>query len=534
MAQNSEIVENLVGQLERRGNHLNDLVIDFSVRYLIGRGKDPNVFLAQVKNRAEVSEKLEWDEAKTADVLRALVALEDRELPAEFLEALRDSDFHTAFSGLKAPKGVAWLVGALILLGGADLELGPVGVEVPGAIEIYEQLTDEQLLNIKELLTLEVPPDAPYISKKAIAPSGVYLDDARSIAKEIDQRFREGKIRLPELRSSTKQYNVKVKPWHPDANTLTDRYLIGAGVAYQSFENNEVLFTPSITVFLPSPQEGSPKRILLDIKALEAAVGHEARVKVAYGGIVKGLAGFGKLQKVRDRLPVGCSISHPGGLTGSITCFVDVKGQKQRCLLTSGHVATDYGRTPKGTALKRPTATDPNADISMLIGALAPLAEQGSSIVPDTDCAVAKLENGIIDDGNHILSSNGERITNVVEIDPDWLRGGGLVVDKHGSGSKPVTGYVSTIDQTAFYRSPDGNIVYEIADQLQIRTNPGDLPFAVAQDSGAAVTVRQGQRDLGLVGQIVCGNGFGGKDGLAYATPASSLIDGTSTKLVGS
>ena len=522
----------LSAQLQARNNNIDDLIVDFLVRHLVGMGRDPDVFLAQVLNRTKFPKRPTPDNKRALKALEWLIENRDNQLPQSFVEALAAEDIHHAFAGMKAPRELAWLIGLLVLFGGADVEIGPASLDVPGLVEISRDISSEDINTLRDLLSNNIPDDAPYISRSAIPVEGVSLDEAREIAREISARFKSGSIKLPSITSRTKSYDRTIKSWLPDEDS-TDRYFLGAGVVYQSYKGGACLFSPSVTVFLPNPSTDAPDRILLNVKPLEEQLGYEGRVRVDAAGVVSALAGRARLDGPFDRLPVGCSIRHPSGITGSVTCFVKLPKSDKRWLVTSAHVATNFGTTGENTALKRPTSTDPNADIAMVESNKDPLSVIKAGQVVNNDMAIASLYEDIIEDGNHVFSKNSERIARIHEIDPESLRSQTAVVEKFGCGSRSSMGFISKIDQTAFFRSPDGSTIYEIEDQFEISTLPKAPAFAKSTDSGAAVALRENQRTLALVGQIVCGNRLGGKEGKAYATPVSQVFRSAGMKLIG-
>lgn len=127
---------------------------------------------------------------------------------------------------------------------------------------------------------------------------------------------------------------------------------------------------------------------------------------VRCAGKIKALVSKKFFLRYHGHLPIGCSVHHPRGAVGSVTCFVRSPEERHHSLLTSGHVASSYGTTDADTLLKRPGSQgpDPLADFALVKHVVLPScgapAGQFAPGAADMDAAVARLLGNVRDDLN--------------------------------------------------------------------------------------------------------------------------------------
>ncbi|WP_175479062.1 trypsin-like serine protease [Rubrimonas cliftonensis] len=518
----------LAQRIAARSNDFDGLLAAFATARIADLGLSPDVVAAQFTARRPDATRPDVPASVLAAALTT-IAMHAPASPAQ--EALRRvvAAEHEALGASGVNRSTLALIGLLLLLGGAEFSFGPLKLEVPGLIEVVAKIPAEDIDALYALLSSDAPPDAPYVSRPVLPAQGVPIDDARAIAREIDERFRSGAIMLPDLPSRSAAYPSVAAPWRPDnGSTTIGRYFIGAGVVYASTTDGRRCFLPSVTVFLPRPGDKVPQRVLLNLNPLKQALLRSARIHVELGGVVHGL-GTSQARGHFPRLPVGCSVEHPSGLLGSVTCFARLTDGRH-VLVTSGHVASDFGRTGAGTELRREDQARRQTGFATVVEAVMPKPGIGVGAL-DCDAALAMLHSDTRHDENYLVGGK-QRIDTIGSVDPENMLVGRVVVMRHGCGSRPATGYVSSLDQTAFFAGPNGQ-VYEIADQMQIKTEPKAPAFAVAGDSGGPVMLSSSGDRVVLVGQVVCGNARGGLDGATFVTPALVLERRFGLKLVG-
>ncbi|WP_454050677.1 hypothetical protein [Cellulomonas sp. Marseille-Q8402] len=227
---------------------------------------------------------------------------------------------------------------------------------------------------------------------------------------------------------------------------------------------------------------------------------------------------LGETGRVRPLRP-GVSIAHVDVSAGTLGAFVTVDGVVHA--LSNYHVLAGSPRAQVGDVVLQPGPADGGTAPADRVGTLAATAPLSPGQVATVDCAVALLDDPVVDATYPV----GAITTTAVAV-------GGERVAKVGRTTAVTQGRVTAIELDEVvvgYGEELGELRFD--DQIEVEST-GTGPFSRGGDSGSLVYREDGV----ALGLLFAGSETGGENGtgLTYVNPVDAVLTALGARLLGS